>query len=371
MLGEKARAMVAGQIEKKLLEKGMNLNNLTDEELSAVAVNFVGDAPPNHVPRETVIQILSEQDSVLIWANSVKENAAKAALESVRTTVDSAQNKVAAVTEDNPMAAMMMERFSTWLKESGYTAAQLTQMLDTNKDGIISRTEITSMIEQMAGSQPPQWVVDYLVEAIDLNGDGALLVSEFGAFLASIGFETVQLTPPEPEAVEDTTPQPEETHTHHIEVTPIPEPVVAPEPTPVAEPVSSPVVTPVLPTEVEEDGMPSIDSDNERMIEMLQASRLNSEAAAIIARCTNNPTSMMVERVERTLMVNDEFRGGHSLIGELDDGPFTVAIMFPESDNELIHSIKKGDRVECSAIISDWSSGLRRATLQGSNARVV
>jgi hypothetical protein len=70
-------------------------------------------------------------------------------------------------------------------------------------------------------------------------------------------------------------------------------------------------------------------------------------------------------------MVNDEFRGGYSIVGELDGGPFEVGIMFALSDNEFIQSLEKGKTVECSAIICNWSSGLRRASLQGSNARLV
>ena len=46
------------QIEQRMATRGIDLNLLSDEELSAVAVRFLGDAPPGHLPRETVIATL-------------------------------------------------------------------------------------------------------------------------------------------------------------------------------------------------------------------------------------------------------------------------------------------------------------------------
>lgn len=356
MLGDKAREIVAKQVEKKLLEKGMNLNNLTDEELSAVAVNFIGDAPPSHVPREKVIEILSEQDSILNWAKSLKENA----------------KKVAAVTKSNPLAAEMVERFSVWLRESGYTATELTQMLDGSKDGVISQQEFIAAVQKITNLEPPQWVVEHLIKVMDVNGDGVLVVSEFNDFLASIGFETVQLTPP---VVEEEIDDLEK----ELELISSPEPtaevVTVPEPVEVQAPAAVEVAptsaAPVMEVAAEEEALPTIDTANEKMIERLQASRLSSEAIDIIAQCTAQVSVVHVHRIERTLMVSDEYRGGYSIVGDLDGGPFEVAIMFAQSDNEFIQSLEKGKAVECRAKICNWSSGLRRASLQGSDARLV
>ena len=37
------------QIEQRMATRGIDLNLLSDEELSAVAVRFLGDAPPGHL----------------------------------------------------------------------------------------------------------------------------------------------------------------------------------------------------------------------------------------------------------------------------------------------------------------------------------
>ena len=56
MFSGRISEMVAKQIENKIAERG-DLTSLSDSELSQLAIEFVGDAPPSHVPRETVIQI--------------------------------------------------------------------------------------------------------------------------------------------------------------------------------------------------------------------------------------------------------------------------------------------------------------------------
>ena len=54
---------VASQIEKKISENN-DLNSLSNSELADLAIEFVGDAPPSHVPRETVIEIPSQQPEI-------------------------------------------------------------------------------------------------------------------------------------------------------------------------------------------------------------------------------------------------------------------------------------------------------------------
>ena len=46
------------QLESKILSAD-GLNSLSNDELYQLAKHFVGDAPPSHIPRETVINILS------------------------------------------------------------------------------------------------------------------------------------------------------------------------------------------------------------------------------------------------------------------------------------------------------------------------
>ena len=193
MQGDAVRTMAFKKIEEKLMTKGINLSVLDNEELAAVAVQFTGQAPPDHLPRETIIEILSEQENVQSWAQSVKEtvgsNVSEAAKSQIRDRVQAVQANVNSKRETDPIAAQIVERFGIWLKESGYTSAQLTQMLDSNADGMVSSEEAVNLIRTLTNSEPPEWVVNHVLKAMDSNGDGQLSVPEWWGFLESVGVE--------------------------------------------------------------------------------------------------------------------------------------------------------------------------------------
>ena len=189
MQGNGVRDMAFKKIEEKLMAKGLNLAVLNNQELAAVAVQFTGEAPPDHLPRETIIEILSEQESVQNWAASVKEKVSSNATEVVASQVKVVQEKASSRLENNPIAAQMTERFGVWLKDSGLTSVQLTQMLDSNADGFVSSEEATHLIRSLSNTEPPGWVIDHVLKVMDSNGDGQLSVPEWWEFLESIGFE--------------------------------------------------------------------------------------------------------------------------------------------------------------------------------------
>ena len=82
MFSGKISQAVANQIEKKMSENN-DLNSLSNSELADLAIEFVGDAPPSHVPRETVIEILSQQPSINSWREEIKQKAIEAAMHRV------------------------------------------------------------------------------------------------------------------------------------------------------------------------------------------------------------------------------------------------------------------------------------------------
>jgi len=408
------------KIGQKLIDKGFNLTTLNDEELAQIAVKFTGDAPPAHIPRETVIEILSQQDSVKKWAQSVRQNMAPKAkqvvTENIRSNVQNIQSSVSKKVESDPMAAKMAEKFGDWLKDSGYTTAQLTQMLDANSDMYISNDEAIKFVRQISKSEPPQWVIDSLMKIMDVNNDGRLSVEEWWGFLESIGFEKPLENTTESESVTDEFQDLEEEFqepTKSIEELKVDQAEAArimeeankeallrmkkqeeelkgamatkttldsfSESTEVTEQnentateTASAIATAsagaaVIASQVEEqavadrvpvtDGSISweIENPNEIMIERLEQSRLSSEADAIIAECHEHLCALRVEEVERTLLAKDEFRGGYTVVGEFDGGPFSAGVMFPESENEKILAFKIGTR----------SSGRRQALLKG------
>lgn len=412
------------KIGQKLLDKGFNLTSLNDKELAEIAVRFTGDSPPAHIPRETVIEILSQQDSVKQWAQSIRQNMApqakEAVTENIRNRVDNVQATVSKKIESDPMAAKMADKFGEWLKDSGYTTAQLTQMLDSNTDMYISNDEAIKFVRKISKTEPPQWVIDSLMKIMDSNDDGRLSVKEWWMFLESIGFEKIPETATEVEeevndefgdleeefqadvksieelkidqdeaarimaeankeaaerikkqeeelkrtmasvSIEDTTEEIEDNAREMasaVGVASMGAALVASQIHESTEIVRVPVT----------DGSISwkIENPNEIMIEKLERSRLSSEADAIIAECHEHLCALRVEEVGRTLLAKDEFRGGYTVVGEFDGGPFTAGVMFPESENDKILAFKIGSTINCVGKIVKWSSGRREAVLKG------
>ena len=370
MFSGKISEVMANQIEKKVSEGG--LSNLTDSELSQLAIEFVGDAPPSHVPRETVIEILSQQQDITNWREQIKQKA-----------IDAAKNKVSEVASnvDPKMMEMIKTQFGEWLKNSGYNTAELTAKLDKNLDGIISRDELNSFIRELSGSEPPAWVSDTVVAIIDNDGDGKIRIDELWGYLGTIGFE-VPIAQAEEEAgldeelenelaeIDDVVDEVEEqqitNQTQEIESMEIETEEHQDEIQVASEVVSQIESKPEKGTYVEVEAI--VETSIEKCIQLLEKTRLHSEASAVIENSTAGICTILVERVERNLMVLDSYRGGMTIIGLLDNGPYTVAALFEPEFNEAIEK-SVGQKFTFSGTVFDWSSGLRQAKLKGKDLK--
>lgn len=556
MQGNGVRDMAFKKIEEKMMEKGINLAVLDNKELAEVAVRFTGDAPPDHLPRETIIQILSEQESVQNWAVSVKDKigtqAAEAAKSEIRQRVESARSSADAVIQNDPMAAQMAERFGEWLKNSGFTAVQLTEMLDSDADGVITTEEATTLVRTLANVDPPAWVMDNVTKFLDADGSGQVTVTEWFDFLESIGFE-VNRNPSADEfddleteiqsdkrEIEKATTLTLRTHTgperviqvsdgnvkeiqldgtflvggnvmgqgnwvsdtrftvfiegwnwwvgelttngmmttcvetqdqilsanpsnlepfypsyngpiagfyvsdyepkndwHYVHITEnspgnfswknrantswslelmgavlhlsddcpyykdglrlwnltseggktvLTSPNFAekyhlsderdyPLPGAVNEPEEKSVIYSQLSgftlnhetKDKDDEFVPNIDEYTEQMIHELEKTRLSSESQDIIDRCEERSVVLKFKERSRTLLASGEYRGGSTIQGEIDGGPYSAEIRLISEENEFVESLKEGQLITCHAKIIRWSSGLRQATLEGRN----
>lgn len=370
------------QIEQRMATRGIDLNLLSDEELSAVAVRFLGDAPPGHLPRETVISTLQDQKPIQEWAMSIKSRVTAQATEKMtdatRSAVDAARRNYEARRGEDPRLAAIAKKFGEWLNESNYNAAQLTEMADANKDGLISNDEILNLIRTMSNSEPPEWVIELVVKYIDTDGNGSITLPEWWAFLESIGFENaspqvgVQPAPePTPEAVPD----------------PVPEPTPAPTVQPAASVAAVAAVATTAAVSTQQDPAPSpavVETQPEpqqpaettevmnhlAIIDALSGARLMSEFNDIVARSTIQTSIIKVEKTERSLMATGEYRGGQTITGTLDGGEHVVTIRFPVSESEFIEGLKAGQLVQAEGKIYRWSGALKQANLDGTNARL-
>ena len=375
------------QIEQRMATRGIDLNLLSDEELSAVAVRFLGDAPPGHLPRETVISTLQNQKPIQEWAMGIKSRlsaqAAEKMTDATRSAVDTARKNYETRRQEDPRLAAIANKFGEWLNESNYNAAQLTAMADANKDGIISNDEILNLIRTMSNSEPPEWVIELVVKHIDTDGNGAISLPEWWAFLESIGFENASPLIPEQPAPET-----------------VPEPVPAPVPEPIPEPIPAQTLQPEAsvaavaavattvavstqaqdptPTPAPVEAQPEPQQASEptehmghlAIIEALSGARLLSEFNEIVARSAIETSTIKVEKIERSLMATGEYKGGQTITGTLDGGEHVITIRFPTSESEFIEGLKTGQVVQAEAKIYRWSGALKQANLEGTNARL-
>ena len=362
---------VARQIEKKIAENN-DLNSLSNSELANLAVEFVGDAPPSHVPRETVIEILSQQPQISEWRTSIKQKAITAAKEKVSTM---------AANVDPRMADMIKQQFGQWLQNSGLSSTEITTKIDTNSDGKITEEELNRFIQNLSGTNPPDWVSVTLMSILDTNQNGVIEVQELWNYLGAIGFNVPSINHPEDQFDQqqelNESQINEEQANDEAEIDIDSELAEFDETDPTIEPdqVSNPSIEPVvespdaiLQTTQEQNHDESISTVNTSIeigIEKLHSTRLHRESNQVIQSTGPGHCQLMVERVERTLMVMDNYRGGMTATGLLDGGPYTVAVLFEPDYNELIEQ-SVGKKISFTGALYDWSSGLRQAKIKAS-----
>ena len=360
---------VARQIEKKIAENN-NLNSLSNSELADLAVEFVGDAPPSHVPRETVIEILSQQPQISEWRTSIKQKAISAAKEKVSTM---------ATNVDPRMADMIKQQFGQWLQNSGLSSTEITTKIDTNSDGKITEEELNRFIQNLSGTNPPDWVSVTLMSILDTDQNGVIEVQELWNYLGAIGFNVPSINHPEDqfdqqqELNESQINEEQANDEAEIDIDSELAELDETEPTIEPEQLSNPSIEPVVESTDEilqttqeqnhDESVSTVNTSIEIGIEKLHSTRLHRESNQVIQSTGPGHCQLMVERVERTLMVRDNYRGGMTATGLLDGGPYTVAVLFEPKHNELIEQ-SVGKKVSFTGALYDWSSGLRQAKIK-------
>ncbi len=388
---------IKAQIEDSFAKSQGQLSSLSDSQLGVIAAQYGIKIDPSN--RMQTLSILDSNQSISAWRqsfsggdvaaavaaastvgvasqiNNSKEDLQQKATQGARNKIASASSsvveKIESKASDNPMVEMIRKNFGQSLIQAGYSIPQLTQMLDGDANGIIEESEIMHLIVKMTGTPPPPWVVSTIFEILDANQDGVVTVEEWWAFLEEMGFENNIVTPEPslPETPADTVIEQEPDIDEIIDVVDnieeeIPQQQVVEIPIPVPETLVTEDSSSVILDE-------NVNTTNEKLIEELYSSRLSSEERAIIAKANSSICTIKVERIERTLMVTDHYRGGYSILGILDGGPYKVTIMIPKSENDVVTAFIKGDTVVADAKIVSWSSGLKIAKLAGTDARKV
>jgi len=362
-------------IENVFANNKGQLDALSDSQLGVVAEQY--GIPINPSDRLETLKILQSNDAISAWRlpfskdeiaatvasniDNVKEELQQQAREKIASASSTIVESVEQKASDNPMVEMITKNFGQSLIQAGYSVPELTKMLDVDADGIITHAEIMLLIVKMTGTPPPPWVVTTIFEILDRNQDGVVTVEEWWSFLEEMGFETNVSSPIIPTVVE------EDSEIEEIldEIDEIEEEITQP------LEIESTVEEPISEEIVEQPSANLVEGNNEDIIKQLLTARLSSDERKIITGAKQSVCTVKIERVERTLMVTDHYRGGHSVLGILDGGSNKVLVMLPESENEAVTKFMKGDTIEANAIIVSWSSGLKIAKMAGTDARKV
>jgi hypothetical protein len=76
--------------------------------------------------------------------------------------------------------------------------------------------------------------------------------------------------------------------------------------------------------------------------------------------------TLKISKFERTLLGDETYRGGQSLSGLIDGGPYEGLVKIPVELNEEILACTEGDTITLNARIVDFSPSRRRPVLEAS-----
>ena len=108
-----------------------------------------------------------------------------------------------------------------------------------------------------------------------------------------------------------------------------------------------------------------IDTELESMILQLEETRLTSERNAIIGEGSKTfSLHLRIEKIERTLLGQAGYRGGQSMHGMIDGGPYHGVIQIHTDLNERALDYNVGDEIQLLARIVDYKPSIKRTVMR-------
>ena len=108
-----------------------------------------------------------------------------------------------------------------------------------------------------------------------------------------------------------------------------------------------------------------INTPLEMAIETMENARLSSERRAIMAAENSvHMVTLKISKFEKTLLGDATYRGGQSVSGLIDGGPYEGLVKIPVELDEEIMACKDGDTIALYARIVDFSPSRRRPVLE-------
>ena len=278
---------------------------------------------------------------------------------------------------------IILDQLKKQIESRNLTPEKMLMLGDLNKDGRLDADEIAGALTAATGFSVPAFIVKDSIKDFDLNQDGKLDLNEMNALWTKLGFEVdenAQFSDDEIDAVLDevdddvaTTSDSVVDEDNQIESTAeistevetiheVSEAVESIEETTVAEKI-------VHSTDVDSAGEMSdeIDTEFERLLLEMEGARFSSERKALMEKQTSEfLVTLKIDKMERTLLGDPKYRGGQSVHGLLDGGPYIGVVKVPVELDEKILSFKEGDEVQLWASLVDFSPSLKRPVLESS-----
>jgi len=273
----------------------------------------------------------------------------------------------------------VLEQMAQKIKELDLTPERFIELADLDKDQKLDASEIVVALSTIMGISVPGFIVVNALKKMDLDGDGKLDSSELHNLWSRLGieiesefddeemdavFEEIELeeevqevTPTASETPDVIVEEAEETTTEEATAEDTEEIVVDESPQPeVSKDVTSTELT------------SGIDTEFEEYIIEIEKARFSSERRELLAKQVNEYlVKIRITKIERTLIGDPIYRGGQSIRGLIDGGPYSGIVKIPVTYNEQILEFQEGDDLNVWVRLVDFSSSLKRPVLEASS----
>ena len=280
---------------------------------------------------------------------------------------------------------IILDQLKKQIESRNLTPEKMLMLGDMDKDGKLDSNEIAGALTAATGFSVPAFIVSDAMKDFDLNEDGKLDLNEMNVLWTKLGFEVADNTEYSDDEIDAVLDELDEDAMNADE------PVVEDEPT-VQENSGETAAEPSTEINLEKEDEVSnqettesenidhsslvensgelsedIDTEFERLVLEMESARFSSERKALMEKQTSEfLVTLKIEKMERTLVGDPKYRGGQSVHGLLDGGPYTGVVKVPVELDEKILSFKEGDVIQLWASLVDFSPSLKRPVLESS-----
>ena len=287
-------------------------------------------------------------------ALAAKESAKKKAENKINSAKESAKKR--AKKEIKSATDMLTDDMIEKIKTSGITPSEIMKFADFNNDNRIDAIELSGAMTAALGISVPVIVIQAIIREFDVDGSESLGEDELNQLWSHLGLELEEKIEEEEseEIPEDGT-----------------EEVVEEEDEEIVEEEDEEVVEEDIVEEEPEREMheieltDGIDTELEKAILLLEQARLTSERRSILeGNTTEHVLTLKIEKIERTLLGESGYRGGQSLHGLIDGGPYSGLIQLHTDLDDEVMELRDGDEIKLLARLVDYKQSLKRPVLK-------